>query len=245
MDGRLAWAVRNNASWCDLVCRSHGIKTSFGPDLWVAAERTPTLYPDAVTLREQASEETVLTPIALGPSASVKDSYATLDLARHGFDELSKPAGRPVTRRRRTATGPSWRRQRTRRVDRGRGPEQHPHPDLLRHANVRFLAADDRHGISAGAVANLTDTVVGVSNVFVTTIGEDEAWAAIPAQSTPRFPRRALVGYEHDTGLRAAIPQGSASSARFASGSRLKRPWARARRGPSSRAGRWRPLRGR
>ena len=34
------------------------------------------------------AEENVLTAIAPGPGASVKDSYATLDLARHGFDEL-------------------------------------------------------------------------------------------------------------------------------------------------------------
>ena len=209
MDGRLAWAVHNNASWCDLVCRSHGIKTSFGPDLWVAAERTPTLYPDAVTLREQASEETVLTAIAPGPSASVKDSYATLDLARHGFDELFE--ARWITR------DPSPAHSNWTVVETAEELAEWTEaadlsntltPDLLRHANVRFLAAHDRHGISAGAVANLTGPVVGVSNVFVTTIGEDEAWAAIPAAVNTAFPSAALVGYEHGTGLRAAIAAG-------------------------------------
>jgi hypothetical protein len=211
MDARLPWAVRNNASWCDLVCRSHGIKTSFGPDLWVAAERAPILYPDAVTLREQAAEETVLIAIAPGPGASVKDSYATLDLARHGFDELfearwithdpsSAHSNRNWTIVDTTEALAEW----TEAADLSNTLT----PDLLRHADVRFLAAHDRHGISAGAVANLTGPVVGVSNVFVTTIGEDQAWAAIPAAVNTAFPSAALVGYEHGTGLQAAIAAG-------------------------------------
>ena len=44
--------------------------------------------------------------------------------------------------------------------------------------------------------------------MFVTTIGEDEAWAAIPAAVNAAFPAAALVGYEHGTGLRAAIAAG-------------------------------------
>jgi hypothetical protein len=42
-------AVRNNAEWCDLVCRTHGIRTAFTPDVWSAGSRTPEFYPDAVT----------------------------------------------------------------------------------------------------------------------------------------------------------------------------------------------------
>jgi ribosomal protein S5 len=81
-------------------------------------------------------------------------------------------------------------------------------PDLVTHAKVRFLAARDQHGISAGAVANLTGPVVGVSNVFATTLGEYEAWAAIPAAVNAVFPSAVPVGYEHGTGLRAAIAAG-------------------------------------
>ena len=211
MDARLPWAVRNNASWCDLVCRSHGIKTSFGPDLWVAAERAPTLYPDAVTLREQVAEEAVLTAIAPGPGASVKDSYATLDLARHGFDELFE--ARWITHDPSSAhSNSNWTIVATTEAlaewTEAADLSSTLTPDLLRHPDVRFLAAHDRHGVSAGAVANLTSPVVGVSNVFVTTIGEDEAWAAIPAAVNTAFPSAALVGYEHGTGLHAAIAAG-------------------------------------
>jgi len=209
MDARLPWAVRNNASWCDLVCQSHGIRTSFGPDLWVTAERAPALYPDAVTLRDQAAEETILTAIAPGPGASVKDSYATLDLAHHGFDELF--AARWITHDPSPAHT-NWTVLQTEHElaewTEAAGLSNTLTPELLRHADVRFLAVRDRHGISAGAVANLTGPVVGVSNVFAATIGEDEAWAAMPAAVNAAFPSAALVGYEHGTGLQAAVAAG-------------------------------------
>jgi hypothetical protein len=210
MDSRLRWAVRNNASWCDSVCRSHGIKTSFGPDLWVTAERSPNLYPDAVTLSEQMAEPEVLTAIAPGPGASVKDSYATLDLGDHGFDQLFE--ARWITHDPSPTQPSEWTIVRS-EDDLAEWTEAAELtgiliPELLQAPDVRFLAAHDQHGISAGAVANLTGPVVGVSNVFARTIGHDEAWAAIPAAVNAVFPDAVLVGYEHGTGLRAATAAG-------------------------------------
>jgi hypothetical protein len=43
-------AARNNAGWCDAFCRTRGVVGHFGEDAWSSAERTPPLYPDAVTL---------------------------------------------------------------------------------------------------------------------------------------------------------------------------------------------------
>jgi len=214
MDTRLTWAVRNNANWCDLVCRSHGIRTRFRPDLWVTAERAPNLYPDAITLRDRLPEADVLAAIAPGPGASVKDSYATLDLDEHGFEELFEArwiTRDPITRD--PSPGPNdWAVVRTATElaewTAAAGLTNILSPDLVTHAKVRFLAARDQHGISAGAVANLTGPVVGVSNVFATTLGEDEAWAAIPAAVNAVFPSAVPVGYEHGTGLRAAIAAG-------------------------------------
>jgi hypothetical protein len=39
-------AVRNNAEWCDLVCRTHGAATSFDAVAWTSATRTPNHYPE-------------------------------------------------------------------------------------------------------------------------------------------------------------------------------------------------------
>jgi hypothetical protein len=209
MDARLTWAVRNNANWCDLVCRSHGIKTRFRADLWVTAARAPDLYPDAITLRDNVPEQDVLTAIAPGPGASVKDSYATLDLAPHGFDELFE--ARWVTRD--PAPGQTdWTVARTPEElaawTEAAGLSRILHPDRLNHPDVRFLAARDQHSITAGAVANLTGPVVGVTNVFATSITEDEAWAAIPAAVNAVFPNTPIVGYERATILSAAIAAG-------------------------------------
>ena len=43
-------AVRENAAWCDLVCRLHRFTPEGDGRLWWSARRTPDLFPDAVTL---------------------------------------------------------------------------------------------------------------------------------------------------------------------------------------------------
>jgi hypothetical protein len=209
MDARLPWAVRNNANWCDLVCRSHRIKTSFRPDLWATAERPPQFYPDAITLRPRLAEPDVLTAVSPGPGASVKDSFATLDLADHGYQELFE--ARWITHDPSPAQS-EWAVVQTENElaawTEAAGLTGILGPEFLQHADVRFLAAHAHDGIAAGAVANLTGRVVGVSNVFARTIGEDAAWAAIPAAVNAVFPSAVLVGYEHGTGLRAATAAG-------------------------------------
>jgi hypothetical protein len=206
---RLTWAIRNNANWCDLVCRSHGIPTRFRPELWTTAEPPPPLYPDAVTLQAHVAAEHVLGAISPRPANSVKDSFATLDLGRHGFSQLFEarwitcdptPAQSDWTVVHTEAELTEW--------TEAAGLTGILRPELLREADVCVLAARDQDGISAGAVANLTGPVVGVSNMFATTIGEDEAWAAIPAAVNAVFPSAALVGYEHGTDWHAATAAG-------------------------------------
>ncbi|MEV6814033.1 hypothetical protein [Micromonospora sp. NPDC051296] len=45
------FAVRENAAWCDLVCRTHGQPGSVDADTWSVPRRSPPWYPDAVTLQ--------------------------------------------------------------------------------------------------------------------------------------------------------------------------------------------------
>ena len=88
VDDRVVVAAANNAAWCDLICRLHGIPTSLESAFWVAQRRSPEFYPDAVTLLPHAAAEEVLRRCDGGRGCSVKDSFGTLDLARWGFDEL-------------------------------------------------------------------------------------------------------------------------------------------------------------
>jgi hypothetical protein len=95
-------AARNNAEWCDLVCRTHGGATAFHTDAWVTATRSPPAYPDAVTLHGSAVADDILALIDRSSGCSVKDSFASLDLSGSGFDVLfeaewiHRPAAAPV-----------------------------------------------------------------------------------------------------------------------------------------------------
>jgi hypothetical protein len=85
-----AWreAAANNAQWCDLVARSHGLPARCDDDAWTCGRRTPRFYPDAVTLVPDADAASVLARIDTSAGCSVKDSFGTLDLERRGFRAL-------------------------------------------------------------------------------------------------------------------------------------------------------------
>src|SRR5262245_55209545 len=84
----LTLAVRENAAWCDLVCRLHRFTPQGDARLWWSARRTPDLVPDAVTLVPDLSVLDVLGRITASPGASVKDSFAALDLADQDWTVL-------------------------------------------------------------------------------------------------------------------------------------------------------------
>jgi hypothetical protein len=88
MNPRLVAALQNNACWCDIVCRSHGVPTVRSEQLWIAPEGSPLLYPDAVTLAPQLAADSVLRRIDTSPGCSVKDSFADLDPLPYGFTVL-------------------------------------------------------------------------------------------------------------------------------------------------------------
>jgi hypothetical protein len=213
VDDRVLHAADNNARWCDLVCRSHGIPTAFQYGLWVALRRSPDLYPDAVTLIPGLATEDVLRSVQDGPGCSVKDSFDALDLAPMGFDELFRAQWifrEPAPSRPNTAL--AWTVVETdeafREWTRAAGLSGIFRSSLLRNPSVRILAVHGPNGLTAGAVANRTGPVVGVSNVFTTTIAADEAWAGIPHALAVVFPSLPLVGYEQEEDLQAALGGG-------------------------------------
>jgi hypothetical protein len=81
-------AARNNAEWCDIFCRSHGVTGTFHSDAWASAIRTPALYPDAVALDHSLSVERVLSYVDSSTGCSIKDSFAAMDLSPTGFRVL-------------------------------------------------------------------------------------------------------------------------------------------------------------
>jgi hypothetical protein len=208
-------AARNNAEWCDLFCRAHGIECVFEERRWYARTRTPPLYPDVVTLRPGLDVEEALAGVDRGRGCSVKDSFGDLDLDDAGFRVLfaaewivrpDPPAGgdsswRPVATDVELATWEAaW--------DDDPGEERFFPSSLLAEDAVAFLARYDTDGISTGALANRSTEVVGLSNVFAAGLDLDAAYADASAAAAAIWPGLPIVGYDHGDPLTAAHAAG-------------------------------------
>jgi hypothetical protein len=204
-------AARENADWCAVVCRTHGIAGARDELAWYAPARTPLYYPDAVTLRPAATPDDVLPFVDAGPGCSVKDSFAVLDLAPHGFEvvvegswvHLDPPdvARAPVPWWTVSSTEdlPGW-------LAAWAGPDADPRvldvlrPALLDEPSVTLLAVP-----GGGAVLHRTEDAVGVSNVF----GDPaRVWPAVLHAASDGAPGLPLVGWVSGDGLTAARAAG-------------------------------------
>jgi hypothetical protein len=204
-------AIADNARWCDVVCRSHGVSTRFDLEAWSAAVRTPPYYPDAVTLVPSPNVPELLSRIDASAGCSIKDSFASLDLTPYGFRILLD--GRWIVRGETDVapldSGPPW--------------EQVFHPDalalwehawsgddgpagvflpaLLDQESVAVVAARRGDHVVAGAVLHKSDSVVGVSNVFAHSEILSSGWPGCIAIAGSLFPGATLVGYESGDAL--------------------------------------------
>lgn len=225
-------AAYNNAAWCAAVCRDGG----FTAEAWSSPRPTPLHYPDAVTLTRDTDTAALLAGIdTAAPHASIKDSFAVLDLAPAGFEVLfdaewiHRPASAPGA-----APALEW--------SRISGPAELEawetawdgeestglfHPGLLtattgeagtiketgiieEPGEIAFLAGRDAAGrILAGAAANRTGGVVGISNVFSADgTPDDEAWTGALTLTASLWPGLPLVGYESGDDLDTALRHG-------------------------------------
>lgn len=157
------------------------------------------------TVRPRVPAERLAHALGDRPTCSTKDSYADVNLAPYGFQELFRATwiGRPAP-----LPGPT---------PRGWSPitkeaelaawwtaANLPQPtprQLLRAGHVRVLAKYDERVPVAGAVLTGGDDVVGLSNLFAPMSDEEVVWSEIVAVAAHVFPNRPIVGYEHDTEL--------------------------------------------
>ncbi|MGZ4754842.1 MAG: hypothetical protein ACXVJW_00800 [Acidimicrobiia bacterium] len=197
-------AARNNAELCDLVCGAHGVTGVFSADAWTSTFRTPPFYPDAVTLDPAVDALGLLERIDGSQGASVKDSFATLDLGAHGFRVLF--GAEWIFR---AADAPAWSGLQCSRVSDaaalsrweqawsdGATPPGLFSPALLDSPDLVVLRCCDAGGrLVGGAILNRSRHAVGISNLFAT--GDPAGvWAGCLAEATARFPGFAIVGYE-------------------------------------------------
>lgn len=218
MDG-VKEAVRNNALWCDAVSRAHGADGQFLEGLWISEGPTPPFFPNAITLspddsgRQLAKVEMLVDGGRL-ENWGVKDSYCTLELGGHGFQQVLK--GEWILRvpqakggRGKIGSTP-WRVVTTERElsaweekwHRDNGQECTTRVffrTMLEDPRLSFWGAFEGTRIVAGAISFRTGCVVGVSNIFPIGGFGLQCIHEI-GRHYPDFP---LVGYEDNKDLEA------------------------------------------
>ena len=229
---RIAAAARDNARWCNAVCRAHGGSTHLDAAIWRNTAPSPQFYPNVITLRAGAQSIAVdavreLGP-RLGPAWAVKDSFADLDLRAVGFDPLFEaswlwrdaalavPQEAPAEAVRwERAAVPSelaeWERAwepwlgdgATARSDPPRFP-----PSLLAHGDIAFCSGRRDGRIVAGGVLSAGAEVVGLSNCFAAPADRHACWRGLLREAARRFPGLAQCGYERPPELADALAQG-------------------------------------
>jgi hypothetical protein len=208
-------AARNNAEWCDIVCRLHGQAGTYHDGGWTVPKRSPPLYPDAVMLDPAASIDAILAAIDTSPGCSLKDSFACLNLAFEGFHVLFeaqwifREADTPSPE---APAGMRWERVRDpavlRRCERAWNQYDIPpglfHPSLLDEDTVMIMACYRDEAIVAGAIANRSATVASVTNVFSADDDLDAAWRGSVAAVAAHGGDLPLLGYERGDDLEVA-----------------------------------------
>lgn len=222
----LSAAIRNNALWCDAVCRGHDSPGEFSSTLWFHRSGTPPFYPDVVTLTEAETapeqEEAIAALVRADDRTwAVKDSYAALDLQALGFEILFEAEWLGI-RSRPAATGSlSWQRigddagLRDWESDWAKtNPPGTPRiftERLLQDADIAFLLARRSGGLLGGGILHRDAGVVGLSNIFAVEREQDAVRRGLLSQAAELFPRLPVVGYEHGDALEAALALGFGS----------------------------------
>ena len=213
MDYRLAAAIGNNVALYESVYRAHRLRFTRTGGLWLAQDPAPAWYSDAIAFIPHARVIPIISALEDRPRASVKDSFANLDLTSGGFRELFAATWMYQSPPERV--GPcalTWRRVETpgRMVQYRElhGSANSLVDDLLTDPDVSLYLGTREEEIVAGALVNQSGPDVGISNVFVRDIDPMPVWADLVSLVAEIYPGRALVGYESGEDLKPAIAAG-------------------------------------
>jgi hypothetical protein len=187
------------------VCRAHGTPGRFLPNVWVNAEEVPRFYPNAVTLApgetaraEQRSAIELLVASNLPGRWAVKDSFATLDLSRLGFEVLFEASWiRSVMPTMGPSTDIVWQRE-----TRSQPTLPFDDPDFALFTGRRGFR------IVAGGMLYRAEGVVGLTNVVAEAADAVAVWRSLILLAAQTFPRLPVVGYESGGELQAALDAG-------------------------------------
>jgi hypothetical protein len=224
LEDRIIRAARNNAEWCDAVCRAHENPGEFHDDIWLNRNAVPRFYPNAGTLAELSPRQLALIDELIAarlPSGwAVKDSFSMLDLESRGFRILfdAEWIYLPASRIKDIASARASARWEIVRGDlalaewesawsMSAGDSSKDRiflPSLLDNKGVAVVAGFRDGHIVAGAIANRGNDVVGWSNFFAPATDMLDLAGASLATIGLDFPGLPIVGYEHGGDLRNA-----------------------------------------
>jgi hypothetical protein len=160
-----------------------------------------TLAPDEAALAEQRSTLGILQKSNLPGRWSVKDSFATLDLSRRGFDLLFEAQWirQPTLLMARTSSDLAW--------ERATESPTFAAPLFDDENFAMFSGCRDGEVVAGGTLYRAAD-VVGLSNVVADPEDAVAVFRDLAALAARTFPGLPLVGYESGNELRAATNAG-------------------------------------
>jgi hypothetical protein len=200
----------NSASLYSTLFRNRGLATSL-PDMKMPTKTWGTALPLETLFQVYPLRESWSRPI------SIKDSFALLDLTPFGFAELFQAQWifrqAPTVFSRQEPPDLQWKHITSEgelvRWEEAWSQPALPRnrlflPALLHDADICVIAAYKEDQIVAGAIANRTTEVVGLSNVFAPKQEAERCWEGLLSQIATRYPSLPVVGYEHDESLTIA-----------------------------------------
>ncbi len=210
MDQWQRLGAKSNADWCDLVVRAHGGQGVFADDAWTSPTRTPQLFPDAVTLTPRPPILDLLSRVDASSGCTIKDSFASLELATAGFSVLfdAQWIASPPYPDKAWSVPAGW----THITDpEGLGVweaawshDEPPGglllPELVSEGIV-VLGRIKNGQITAGGIVSRSSHVGGISNVFTEVGDASETWTALAQCARALFPEVPLIGYERGEDL--------------------------------------------
>lgn len=228
-----ALAILNNVTWCQRVVAAHGVPSEIREHCWVAEGAVPPYYSNLVTRTAEAGHAEQLEHLGrlaaspAKPRWSMKDSFARFDVSELGPLGLSvlfeaRWFGLPPTSGAAAAgeTGVRWIAIQNERdlasweaawqiSSPAPGLRVFP-PALLADPTITFLGAlvgTERYG---GAIANASEGVIGLSNVFTLEGPVPGAFLRDCARTVGALqPERPVVGYGPVTELQELTPLGA------------------------------------
>jgi len=212
-----------------LITKGHGKSGHFESGLWCNTNQVPLFYPNIITLDQkigEAQKDIIDTITRINPKDNwaIKDSYAKLELEEDGFFELfesqwfyrSPELDLPkISAEKRqivkieTETDlllweKAWsKHQPITPVEASIFPKS-----LLSKPDVVILASIQGDEFISGLIANKTDDVIGISNLFGLSLFEHEKMVPLLGVIWESLGRKSFVGYESSEDIERAVEWG-------------------------------------